>query len=115
MSAPETTPENAPPAPPVPVQLDPGIDLLQQAYNEAAALDNVLLAAKIGGGLARIQGLLRRVAVLEQQLAGALERAIPPVAPPPVETPAPNPTETPFLPPPPDVVAVPAAEGSPGA
>jgi hypothetical protein len=92
MSAPETTPE----APtPVPVQLDPGIDLLQQAFNEAGELGNVLLAAKVGGGLARIQGLLRRVGVLEQQLASALERAIPPgepppaAPPPPVEEPAP--------------------------
>jgi hypothetical protein len=83
MSAPET---ETPPAPPPPPNGPPGalplpptpdmvaIDLLSQAFNTAGEQGNVLLAGNIGGGLSRLTALVRRVAVLEQQLAAAIEQ-----------------------------------------
>jgi hypothetical protein len=82
MSTPETNAPEAPPpapstpAPPMPPPpLDEGVSLLSQAFELAGALGHTLLAAQIGGGLSRLQQLLRRVAVLEQQLASTLSVA----------------------------------------
>lgn len=67
------------PSPPVPQQaqppaaMDPGVDLLMQAYNVASEAGNVMLAAQIAGGLSRLQYQNRRIAALEAELAS--ERA----------------------------------------
>lgn len=93
MSTPETTTPAAPP-PPAPVRLDDGVSLLSQAFEQAIVIGDVLLAANIGGGLARLQNLLRQVAVLELKLAVALPLGPPgaPAVPPePPSEPAPEP------------------------
>lgn len=71
--------------PPAPVELDAGVSLLSQAFEAAGALGSTLLAAQIGGGLSRLQQVLRQVAALERQLATAL--SIGPPGPPPAEAP----------------------------
>lgn len=58
--APAPAEQPAPPPPP-----DPGVDLLGQAFAELGARNEVLLAAKVGGGIARINALLMQVAQLE--------------------------------------------------
>jgi len=73
---------------PAPVELDAGVSLLSQAFEAAGALGSTLLAAQIGGGLSRLQQVLRRLAVVEGELA---KRPTPPAPPaPPAEPEAPS-------------------------
>ena len=60
----------APPAPPGPPawEVYVGVSLLSQAFNQAGELDNVILAANIGGGLSRLQTLLRLNAKLQAEV-----------------------------------------------
>jgi hypothetical protein len=80
MSTPETTATEAPSPPPVPPMppppLDEGVSLLSQAFDLAGMLGHTLLAAQIGGGLSRLHQLLRRVTVLEQQMAALVAQQL---------------------------------------
>lgn len=70
-----TQPPDPPPPPPSPAEIpDAGVGLLTVAYDQAAALDQYVLAANIAGGMARVFTLKRKLAETEVALGRELAK-----------------------------------------